>query len=472
MKTLRHRRKRKGDFTSYLIFVASDILALSSAFVLAYLTRFYGLNLYFREETPDLRRYAIALLTILTIFIWSFRNKQIYLFDILRRRLDEIALIIQATFMAALVVMALTFLYRDFSYSRIVFALHCLYSIILVVLFRHIAYVMDGWVRILLGSKIRIVVIGANRNARQIIRRINRSYRNRYQVVGVFSGGNLSQEKHFESAPILGNLDDVMNKIDNANPDEVILTVPDFPDQKLSQLLFHCEKELMTLLKIPDLFGIFTSGVAIHYIDNVPLISLKKSPLDKMGNRVVKRLFDIVVSSALLVVFLPVFILVTLVILIVDGPPIFYKQGRTGMDGRSFWIYKFRTMRVDAEVQTGPVWATKNDGRTTRTGKFLRRFNIDELPQLWNVLKGDMSMVGPRPERPHFVGRFREEIPRYMARHKIKSGITGWAQVNGFRGDTSITERTKYDLYYYENWSLFLDIKILFMTFFAFKNAY
>jgi len=168
----------------------------------------------------------------------------------------------------------------------------------------------------------------------------------------------------------------------------------------------------------------------------------------------------------------PILILAALAVKLTDGGDIFYRQERVGQDGKNFTLFKFRTMRSDAEQNTGPVWAKKQDDRCTAVGGFLRRFNLDELPQLWNVVRGDMSLVGPRPERPHFVNQFRSEIPRYMTRHKIKSGITGWAQVNGLRGNTSLQERIKYDLYYAENWSLLFDLEILFMTLFAFKNAY
>ena len=178
------------------------------------------------------------------------------------------------------------------------------------------------------------------------------------------------------------------------------------------------------------------------------------------------------VSTIFMVVGSPVFLLAAIGIILTDRGPIFFSQERVGQDGKYFKILKFRTMRVEAEKETGPVWAKKDDDRCTRVGRFLRRFNIDELPQFWNVLKGDMSLVGPRPERPHFVDQFRSEVPRYMARHKVKSGITGWAQVNGLRGNTSLQERIKYDLYYMENWSVLFDLEILFMTLFAFRNAY
>jgi exopolysaccharide biosynthesis polyprenyl glycosylphosphotransferase len=177
-------------------------------------------------------------------------------------------------------------------------------------------------------------------------------------------------------------------------------------------------------------------------------------------------------ATAAGLVFLPFGAVIAALIKCSDGGPVFYRQERTGRDGRNFGLLKFRTMKPDAEKETGPVWAKKDDDRRTAFGEFLRRTNLDEVPQLWNILKGDMSLVGPRPERPHFVNQFRESIPRYMARHKVKSGLTGWAQVHGLRGNTSIHDRVKYDLYYMENWSLLLDIEIIVMTLFAFKNAY
>lgn len=472
MKTLRHRRKRKGEFVSYVLFVGADLSAFLLAFISAYYLRFRFLKDYFPQEPPDFELYLNALPFMIAVFLLAFRQHQIYVFDILRRRLDEIALIFRAIIVSAVVIMAVTFLYRDVSYSRIVFILDCIFCFFYVCIFRHAAYALDGWLRSKMGTRIRVLIVGANRSSRQIIRRINRSYRNRYKVIGVLSSGQMAEEKHFEEVSVVGHMNDVIEKLSRYDIDEVILTVSDFSEDRLSELFLKCENEMITLLKIPDLFGIFTSGVSIHYIDDVPLIGLKKSPLDKMSNRFLKRSFDMIGSFLGLIVLSPALLLAAIMIKLQDGGPIFYKQNRIGMDGRSFFIYKFRTMTVNAEDKTGPVWATQNDQRTTKIGKLLRKFNIDELPQLWNVWRNDMSLVGPRPERPHFVGKFREDVPRYMARHKIKSGITGWAQVNGYRGDTSITERTRYDLYYYENWSLALDLKIILLTFFAFKNAY
>ena len=181
---------------------------------------------------------------------------------------------------------------------------------------------------------------------------------------------------------------------------------------------------------------------------------------------------DVLLSAGAVIILSPLFLLLSVLVKSDSPGPVFYAQRRIGEDGRRFRLYKFRTMKVNAEKGTGPVWAAKNDDRRTAIGAFLRENNLDELPQLWNVLKGDMSLVGPRPERPYFVNQFKEDIPRYMARHTIRSGITGWAQVNGLRGNTSIEERTKYDLFYIENWSLFFDFKVLLMTLFAKDNAY
>ncbi|MBC7262104.1 MAG: exopolysaccharide biosynthesis polyprenyl glycosylphosphotransferase [Chloroflexi bacterium] len=222
------------------------------------------------------------------------------------------------------------------------------------------------------------------------------------------------------------------------------------------------------------MFQIIASEISIDDLNGLPLLTVRDVAL-RGWRLAVKRAMDIVVSAATLILLSPLMLLIALLIKLDSPGPVFYTQERMGLDAKPFQILKFRSMRVDAEQQTGPVWATRNDPRVTRLGAFIRRYSLDELPQFINVLLGDMSLVGPRPERPVFVEQFRQIVPRYMERHKEKAGITGWAQVNGLRGDTSIVERTKYDLWYIENWSLLLDIKILIKTFFNIfrdKNAY
>jgi exopolysaccharide biosynthesis polyprenyl glycosylphosphotransferase len=206
-----------------------------------------------------------------------------------------------------------------------------------------------------------------------------------------------------------------------------------------------------------------TLRAAVEELEGLPVISLHQSPITGW-NRVVKRGTDILFSGLGLIVLSPLFGLIAWLVRATSPGPVFYHQERMGLDGRSFEMYKFRSMRRDAEAESGPVWAPAGDRRRTRLGRILRRYSLDELPQLWNVLKGDMSMVGPRPERPFFVHQFKTLIPQYMLRHKVKSGLTGWAQVNGLRGNTSLEKRIEYDLYYIQNWSLALDVKILLLT--------
>jgi exopolysaccharide biosynthesis polyprenyl glycosylphosphotransferase len=225
---------------------------------------------------------------------------------------------------------------------------------------------------------------------------------------------------------------------------------------------------------VPDLLQVIALRARLEDLDGVPVININEPSLQGV-NALVKRAIDIMISSvALLVLGLPIAVIAALVRLTSRGPA-FFRQERMGLDGKSFSIVKFRSMHDEAEKETGPVWTQRNDPRVTALGRFLRRSNLDELPQLWNVFRGDMSIVGPRPERPHFVEQFKHRIPQYMLRHKVKSGLTGWAQVNGWRGNTALDKRIEYDLYYIENWSIRLDLKIMWLTIvkgFFHKHAY
>jgi len=206
-----------------------------------------------------------------------------------------------------------------------------------------------------------------------------------------------------------------------------------------------------------------TSLVQIKHIGGIPFLGIK-SPALSTWNSIIKRTFDLLFASCILILTSPLYLIIVILIKIDSKGSVFYHQERIGLDGEVFRVIKFRSMRIDAEHTSGPVWSKKNDSRATRIGKFLRRLSLDELPQLINVIKGDMSVVGPRPERPHFVEQFKRQIPRYLERHRVRTGMTGWAQVNGLRGNASITERTKYDIYYIENWSLIFDLKIILKT--------
>jgi Undecaprenyl-phosphate glucose phosphotransferase len=225
---------------------------------------------------------------------------------------------------------------------------------------------------------------------------------------------------------------------------------------------------------VPDVWELATLNAAVGEFEGMPILSLRASRVSGWG-RILKRAMDIVVSAVVLVALSPVLLVTALAVKLTSRGPVIYKQERMGLDGRVFNTLKFRTMRVDAEAETGPRWASEGDTRTTFVGRILRRTSLDELPQFWNVLKGDMSIVGPRPERPVFIEEFKRTVPKYMLRHKMKAGITGWAQVNGWRGSTSLDKRIQYDLYYIENWSIWLDLRIMLATIPAVvtgRNAY
>jgi Undecaprenyl-phosphate glucose phosphotransferase len=240
------------------------------------------------------------------------------------------------------------------------------------------------------------------------------------------------------------------------------------------ELIESTSQEMIDVKVVPDLLQVIALRARLEDLDGVPVINVNDVPLQGF-NSVVKRLIDVAISSAALVALTIPFAIIAALVKLTSRGPVFYTQERMGLDGRKFMIHKFRSMYADAEAETGPVFASNEDPRRTPLGRFLRRTNIDELPQFWNVLKGEMSIVGPRPERPLFVAQFKDRIPQYMLRHKVKAGITGWAQVNGWRGNTSIEKRIEYDLYYIENWSVRLDLKIMWLTLlkgFFHKHAY
>ena len=252
----------------------------------------------------------------------------------------------------------------------------------------------------------------------------------------------------------------------------VIFSLPIEEQSYLKPLIEEIREELVDIHIIPDFLRFYILNGSIEDLEGIPMINVSSSPLYGWG-RIGKRIMDVAVSSLMLCLLSPFLLLLAILVKMSSRGPVFYRQERMGFDGKRFTILKFRSMVINAEDETGAIWAKENDSRTTRIGTFMRRWNLDELPQFYNVLKGEMSLVGPRPERPVFIEKFKNEIPGYMLRHKVKTGITGWAQVNGLRGRTSLKKRIEYDLHYIENWSLGLDVKILLMTLVkGFKNAY
>ena len=447
------------------------------AFLFSYWLRFNTGILPLPLGRPDMAEYIKPLPIIMVLLLFIMRSFNLYAS---RRRLailDEFFLIVKAMTTGLFVLMAATFIYREFTYSRMMLFVCWANLILFIFLARFTINRIRFFIRSTNKDFSKLVVIGTGSTAYKLISHIQNDPHWNYKVMGAVLVKEEKDSMPLEPTPVLGSLDDIEDILSKTDADEVILTVPGLDRGKITELIFECEKRMINFHLVADILGMITSQVDMENVDGIPLMSLKESPLVLTYSRFIKRSIDIAGSVIGIILLLPVGVVISLAIKISSRGPVFYLQKRIGEDKRRFAIIKFRTMLYKAEKRTGAVWAKKDDPRRTTIGVFLRKHNLDELPQLFNVLKGEMSLVGPRPERPKFVGRFKEDIPRYMARHKIKSGITGWAQINGLRGDTSIEERTKYDLYYIENWSLIFDIKILLMSVFQTlftkqKNAY
>jgi Undecaprenyl-phosphate glucose phosphotransferase len=320
----------------------------------------------------------------------------------------------------------------------------------------------------------RILIAGSGELGRLVADKILEHRELGYQIVGFVDDRAGGDHLGYRGLPLLGTLDEAGEITAREQVDHLYVALPPEQHVRMLELLDSTSREMVDVKVVPDLLQVIALRARLEDLDGVPVINVNDVPLQGF-NSAVKRILDIVISAIALVVFaLPLGILALLVRLTSKGP-VFYHQERMGLDGKSFTIVKFRSMYDDAERQTGPVWTVPGDQRITPFGRFLRRSNFDELPQLWNVLCGEMSIVGPRPERPHFVEQFKHKIPQYMLRHKVKAGLTGWAQVNGWRGNTPLEKRIEYDLYYIENWSVRLDLKIMWLTLvrgFFHKHAY
>jgi exopolysaccharide biosynthesis polyprenyl glycosylphosphotransferase len=307
------------------------------------------------------------------------------------------------------------------------------------------------------------VIIGAESLANQVYTKLNGHPSFGFNVTGYFADTQAHEELALADASYHGPISDAATYIIHNGTELVFIALRSKDHPKLFELISECEGVNVEFMMVPDVLDLLASQVHVRELEGIPFLRIKGNPLTIWG-RILKRAIDLVASSIILLVFSPLWLLVVILIKLDSRGPIFFTQERVGLDGRKFLMHKFRSMKVNAESSTGPVWATQHDPRRTRVGVLLRKSSLDEIPQLYNVLKGEMSLVGPRPERDFFVEQFKTMVPKYLDRHRVKTGMTGWAQVNGLRGDTSLEERIKADLYYIENWSLAFDFKILLRT--------
>lgn len=317
-----------------------------------------------------------------------------------------------------------------------------------------------------------LLVVGGDRIAERVVKRVMDQPELGYRVHGIVA------DYYHETMPkglYLGGIDRINELLSSNVVDEVLIAMPLRREKEILAVVDRCEFEGVRFRIVPDFFRVIENRAVLDYLSEIPMISIRTEPLQSLKNRAMKRAFDLVFSFCVLMALLPFMIVLKFVIESSSPGPLFFKQKRVGANNKEFEMFKFRTMKVQEKKDSDTIWTTENDDRVTKVGAFLRRHNLDELPQFWNVFVGNMSVVGPRPERKFFVEQFKEEVPRYKVRHQVKSGITGWAQVNGLRGDTSIKKRIEHDLYYIENWSFWWDMVIIWKTLFGSKtneNAY
>lgn len=319
-----------------------------------------------------------------------------------------------------------------------------------------------------------MILVGYSRAAEEYIDRIKANPEWGYEIMGILDD-NVEQGMKYRGVQVFGRTEEIEEVLDRARPDEIAITLGLSEYSKLEHIVAVCEKSGVHTKFIPDYNNIIPTRPYTEDLMGLPVVNIRHVPLTNTFNAFVKRSVDLVGAVCAIIIFSPIMLVTAIAIKLTSPGPLIYAQERVGLHNRNFKMYKFRSMDVQSPRKERGAWTVPNDPRVTRVGKIIRKTSIDELPQLFNILKGDMSLVGPRPERPFFVEKFREEIPRYMIKHQVRPGMTGWAQINGYRGNTSIRKRIEYDLYYIENWTLGFDIKILFLTIFKGfinKNAY
>ncbi len=460
-------------------YLLCDILGILVAYFYAYFFRFYGYIIPVDplKGIPPLSSYLAVFPLFLGLHLLIFYFQGFYRTRLKRPQVDDSLLVMLNTVFTVLIVMAvLNYLYAysqgaaplfrmTFKISHGFLAVYFISVVVLVSFLRYQVYFFMKR-RFARGLNLQnILIVGAGEMGRTLAQKL-RAYKDLGFIVKGFLDDNLAPGEKVQvdgGLEVLGKISDLDEILSQGGISEVYVALDLKNYSQILETLKVVHKHIVNVRLIPDLFQLLTLKAEIQDLDGVPVISIDDVSL-RGFNRVLKRAVDIVVSFFSLVLLSPLLLLVAVLIKLTSRGPVFYRQERMGLDGRRFTMVKFRTMVCDAEKETGPVMCRPDDPRVTRFGRFLRKYSLDELPQLINVLKGEMSLVGPRPERPSFVREFADRIPKYMLRHKVKSGITGWAQVHGLRQDTSIEKRLEYDFFYIQNWSLGLDLKIIWMT--------
>lgn len=456
--------KKHGQlFLTIAIFFDTIVICLS--WLAAYYIHFKtSLGPPPRHTIPELEIYLKTMILVWMVFMSSIRIFGLYQPHRGKSFSHEFLIIFKVVFFSILILTAATFFYREESFSRFV-AVYFFCLVITLMIISHL------FVRIVLkkirslGFNVRyVLIVGTGELAQSLAEKINLHSEYGFKIVGFLTNHSELVNSDISGIRIIGLFNEISTVINEFGVDQLFIALPLSASNEMEEILGYLNEESVDIKVVPDLFRFMNLHAGVDELDGLPIVNLSESPLHGW-NILIKRVIDIIFSAFFIVVSSPFLIFISFMIKIDSKGSVIFRQERVGLDGKKFNLLKFRSMQVGAEVITGPVWASRGDNRTTRFGSFLRKMSIDELPQLFNVFVGEMSLVGPRPERPVFVEDFKKTIPKYMLRLKMKAGLTGWAQINGWRGNTSLEKRIEYDLYYINHWSIFLDLKIILLTF-------
>lgn len=444
--------------------VIVDGLIVAGSYMLSYYIKFESV---FRDKNPggvlSMSTYFSALYYLVPSYLFLYYMVQLYTSRRALRLWNEFVDIVQANIMGIIGFLVLLYMLKQGNFSRTMLGIFFVLNIALTTLAHGLLRNFLRYIR-KKGYNIKhILLVGYSRAAEAYISRILENPQWGYDIAGVLDDF-VPIGTSYHGIKVVGKTDQLQDYLVNSNYDEITITLPLDDYDRLEELVAQCEKSGVHTKFIPDYTSLFPSNPYTEDVQGLPVINIRYVPLSNSFNKLAKRVVDIIGSLVGIILASPVMIAAAIAVKLSSKGPIIYQQERIGLNGQPFMMYKFRSMRVQTEAEEKKGWTTKGDPRVTGVGAFLRKYSIDELPQLFNILVGQMSLVGPRPERPQFVEKFKEQIPRYMVKHQVRPGLTGWAQINGYRGDTSIRKRIDYDIYYIENWTMGFDFKIILGT--------
>ncbi|MCB2312013.1 undecaprenyl-phosphate glucose phosphotransferase [Clostridium tagluense] len=480
--------------------VLIDAISIILALVLSWIIRFKSGFININDGYLTFEQYLFPLIFIIPLYLFIYSIFSLYTTQRVRKPFEELISITRSNVVGILIFILALYLFKVVDYSRYLIFIFGILCITFTFIERFVMRLILKRLRKNGYNLKHILIIGLSEITYELMSKLVFNSHWGYNIIGILDDnieaenlnvnnlkaelnnfyGNTYEEvaatlEHYKDTKILGKIDSLQSFLNEFNVDEIFITLDLKEYFKIGSIIGVCEKMGIRVQIIPGYYKYIPSRPYLEDMDGLPMINLRYVPLDNFLNNFIKRAFDIVFSILSIILFLPIMIVTSLIMKLTSPGPIIFKQERVGLNRKPFTMYKFRSMKVQRTEDEVNKWTTKEDSRKTKFGSFIRKISIDELLQLFNVLKGDMSLIGPRPERPFYVDKFKEEIPKYMIKHHVRPGMTGWAQVNGWRGDTSIHKRIEYDIYYIENWSITIDMKILFLTIFngfINKNAY